>query len=360
MAFQLVRLDEDSLYEHIFERYVELERHTATLKQDLGIQQRDASTLEIDIEPPEPSDEVVRVKKSGRRRRKGDRPAEDEGARTYDERYSVVVEQSLSNLNSSVSNNNSTTGYVLWSSTPFFLRWLLYSAEAQPFRNGNVAVEVEGASEDTIIVPGMYSGAQGDVGILELGTGISPLLASVLCNHVSGYVCTDQRGILNKLKQNLRENVSQITRRRCVSASLDIENEPEGAILEELEEPSRARRKPTVRLEVQELDWEKFSADVPHPYLDQLATECETVYILAMDVIYNEYLIGPFLRTLSALRDLFGKKQTRVRCLVGVHLRSQDIATRFLEQAVVEYELPVHSIRGAAIDQSRYALYLVN
>lgn len=352
MSVKLVSLDEDSLYEHIFERYVELGRHTESLKQDLGIQQRDASTLEIDIEPPLPSVDSIKPRK-----RKGSK-------RTEGERYNILVEQSLSDLNSSVSNNNSTTGYVLWSSTPFFLRWLLYNPEAQPFREGSNVVEIM-EREGTATIPSMYSSTsarQESVGILELGTGISPLMASVLCNHVSAYVCTDQRGILNRLKYNLKENLSQITRRQCISATLGIESEIESAAPEndDGEEMYRTRRKPMVQLEVQELDWEKFDAKTPHPYLDQLSSSCGTVYILAMDVIYNEYLIDPFLNTLSALRNYFSENNITVSCLVGVHLRSQDIVTQFLEQAVIEHELPVQYIHSTTIEESRYALYLVN
>lgn len=377
MVFQLAPLNEDTLYEHIFERYVELERNSANLKQDLGIQSRTATTIEIDIEPP-----PVVLEKKKRKKRQNERRADAE-------LYNVVVEQSLSDLNSSVSNNNSTTGYVLWSSTPFFIRWLLYSDESKPFRFLCDAVEVtnnrslgddddDDDNEQNVEIPPLYSvrNENSRVGIIELGTGISPLMAVILSNHVDHYVCTDQRGILNKLKQNIKENVSQVTRRECISKSLGIERREVESTLETTEQEDNSnkrgsinskssRNSATVSIEVEELNWEKFDPKVNHPYLTQVKDNCDTVYIVAMDVIYNEYLIEPFLTTIINLRSFFSdadKQRTtppNVRCLIGVHLRSQDIVTQFLEQAVINHELSVYSIADNALDASRYAIYLI-
>ena len=118
-------------------------------------------------------------------------------------------------------------------------------------------------------------------------------------------------------------------------------------------------------IEVEELNWEKFDPKVNHRYLTQVKDNCDTVYIVAMDVIYNEYLIEPFLTTIINLRSFFSdadKQRTtppNVRCLIGVHLRSQDIVTQFLEQAVINHELSVYSIADNALDASRYAIYLI-
>ena len=51
-------------------------------------------------------------------------------------------------------------------------------------------------------------------GILELGAGISGILPVILGNFVDVYVSTDQRGILTKLKHNIIENLSQLTRKQ--------------------------------------------------------------------------------------------------------------------------------------------------
>lgn len=51
MAFKLWLLDEETIYEHVFERYTQLEGQSGKLAQDLGIQDRRGGVLEITFEP---------------------------------------------------------------------------------------------------------------------------------------------------------------------------------------------------------------------------------------------------------------------------------------------------------------------
>lgn len=353
MVFKLDVLDDDNLHEHIFSRYVELERNADTLKQDLGIQSRTDTTIEIDIEPPIPLPDIASLslidkdKKSQnkklRKSKKRDKNRKDE------ERYNIIIEQSISDLNSTVSNNNSTTGYVLWSSTPFFLRWLLYDKNALPFR--------QQTTDDSLIIPPMYSQyTTNRVGIIELGTGVSSLMAIILSNHVDQYICTDQKGILNKLKYNIRENLNQVTKRMCQSETLGI---IKSEASNEIDEDDINPRRPIVTIEVEELDWETFKIGQNTEYLTTIQENCNTIYILAMDVIYNEYLIRPFLETITKLREYFSDDDIEVKCLIGIHLRSQDIVTQFLESAITDFHLPVTYINDPILEQSRYSLYLI-
>lgn len=364
MGFGLLKLDEDTLYEHLFDRYVGLERNVDELKQDLGIQERSSTRIEIDFEPPVLQEVELTKEKKGTSRKKKSR------SKTEGERYNLVIEQSITDLKSTVSNNNSTTGYVLWSSTPFFINWLLYNEGALPFREGSDVTVLGSFSElddakNTISIPSLYS-KEKKVGILELGTGISPLLSVILANHVDEYVCTDQRGILNKLKSNIRENLSEINKRECISKTLNISNEYEeeenkSSTIADINENKIIHRKnkSSVCIEVEELDWEKFSSKVPHPYLERLSNENDTVYIIAMDVIYNEYLIEPFLQTLSQLRKHFINASTEVRCIIGIHLRSQDITTQFLEHAITQQKLQLYHVVDSTIEGSRFAFYYI-
>ena len=351
MVFKLDILDEDTLHEHIFSRYVELERHADALKQDLGIQSRTETTIEIDIEPPitlPDIDSLALIDKSEKSKNRKLRKVKKRNKnRNDEERYNVIIEQSISDLNSTVSNNNSTTGYVLWSSTPFFLRWLLYNKNTLPFRQQN--------TDDIINIPPMYSqGKTSRVGIIELGTGISSLMSVVLSNHVDQYICTDQKGILNKLKYNMRENLNQVTRRVCQSETLGITLQETNGNGEEDEKV----RRPNVTIEIEELDWETFKIGENTDYLANLQDNCNIIYILAMDVIYNEYLIRPFLETLTKIRTYFSS-DIRVKCLIGIHLRSQDIVTQFLESAITDFHLPITYINDPTLEQSRYSLYLI-
>ena len=51
MSFSMLHLTDDTIEEHVFERYIELGTHVDDLPQDLGIQDRVTSTISIDIEP---------------------------------------------------------------------------------------------------------------------------------------------------------------------------------------------------------------------------------------------------------------------------------------------------------------------
>lgn len=327
MPFQLQPLDAESVHEHIFERYTLLESLSDELSQDLGIYDK-KEVVHVDLEPPTPA------------KRKGKNSKTPQS-------YNFTIEQSLSSLYSS-SNNNSTTGYVLWSTTPVFAQWLLYDANASTLRHGGHA-EILGTSLHHI-VPALFSENE-CTGIVELGGGISGILPITLGNHVAHYICTDQRGILNKMKYNICENLLQLNRRRCTSTSLDIE-QPD----DEEEPPGN-----TVNLEVMLLDWEKFELKdcKRYPYLQGIAQNTSTVYIIAMDVIYNDYLIDPFLKTLSQLRDFYIHKGLKVHCLLGMHLRAQDMLAEFLERAVLQYNLPVNHIVDSFLESTRFSLYYI-
>lgn len=319
MVMRMQRLVEETIDEHICERYIELAARTESLKQDLGIVDAAAKVVSVDIEPP-----FEKRRKAGRGINRGDR-------------YNLEIGQSITSLRSSRDNGNSTTGYVLWSTTPFFLRWLLYDVQASAFRDGG--------NVNDVVVPALLSP---EVAVLELGGGTSGILPVVLGNYVGTYVCSDQRGLMNGMKANIRENLLQLNKRRCVSRSLG------------LEDPGDEDVKPRVRLEVLPLDWETFQIPAGElPFELKLVSECSTVYIVAMDVIYNDYLIEPFLDTLSGLWRFYKDLGSDVHSLIGVHMRAQEVASDFLEKAVIEYGLPVHYIQSESVEASRFGLYYI-
>lgn len=319
MVLRLEQLDEELIDEHICDRYIELGSRTEELSQDLGIVDSSARTITIDFEPSTP-------------KRKGKKRVSNDG---LDDRYYLEVSQAITSLHSSRDNDNSTTGFVLWCTTPFFVRWLLYDPEASPFRTG-------GSIEDVAVPPLLGS----STAVFELGSGTSGILPVVLGNYVSAYICTDQRGLINGMNANIKHNLLQLNKRRCVSKSLQIE--------------ASGDTKPTVNLETMPLDWEKFEITSQNvPFELQLAANCSTVYIVAMDVVYNDYLIDPFLRTLSQLLQHFQGLSIQTHCLIGVHMRAQDVVTDFLHKAVLEYDLPVCYIRSDTLQASRFSIYFI-
>lgn len=378
----LFHLDEESLYEHIFERYVQLENGIGDLKQDLGIQNRSNNQIEINIEPTEVDSTGNGKKRAGKALRK---------KRKYKEKtvvtgtvikntFNLVIDQSITSLNSSKDNNNSTTGYVLWSITPFFIKWLLYSPSAEMFRSGMKDVHIkysrdeEGQETEPNCITKMdipyilnvkNKSGENKVNIIELGSGISGILPITLGNYVDKYIVTDQRGILSKLKENITGNISQLPLRSVKSSSLGMDDTPSSDSSDEDELTMIRRIKPQLCLEVEPIDWETFILNTTtemrlYPYLQEIKKESTgTIYVLAMDVIYNDFLIKPFLESIKQLQNYYSTSQQTVVCLVGIHLRSQEVVTSFLEQAVIEEELNVFSIDTQEWEQSRFNLYMI-
>lgn len=354
MSFHLRKLDEDSLYEHVFDRYVKLENNVELLKQDLGIQDRSQTQLEVNIEPGHKQD-IPNVTEHSSNKIRGRRKKTKKDDRDV---YNLTIDQSLTSLNSTRDNNNSTTGYVMWSITPFFINWLLYSIEAGPLRHGGT-VSIFDSDNTDAFVPAMINNSEtGKNGIIELGSGICGILPVVLCNYLDHYVVTDQKGIIPKLKLNIESNLSQISKRALNCSQLNLVHEQTEHNADE-KNPSRTKR--ACQLDIVGLDWEKFSLNDTtlqrlYPFLQTLQTN-DAIYIVAMDVIYNEYLIDSFLSTVSQLYQHYRIQDVAVHFLMGLQLRSQDVVTRFLEKAVIELTLPLCVVESTVWQDSRYALY---
>ncbi|KAL3237707.1 S-adenosylmethionine-dependent methyltransferase [Nakaseomyces bracarensis] len=345
MYFTLLKLEAESVYEYVFERYTALNSNADDIRQDLGIENTKNKSLTVEISADFTSGTSQEASKSGKRK-KSKKLNQNETFYTFD------INQQLTSLHSSVDNGNSTTGYVLWSLTPFFVRWLLFNNNSLPMRQ-RLDVDVitgDGEVTDTIRFPPLLDDK---ANILELGAGISSILPIICCNHVSKYICTDQRGILNGLKTNIMTNLNQVNRRNIVSRSLLLpkqkEDNNEAAGDEDMEEE---KRKQDTVLEVLPLDWELFpkSANAIDPTL-KLENPS---FIIAMDVIYNEYLIDPFLETLKTLLQNLDS----AHALVGFHLRSDDIVQQFLEKAL-DMDLQVYVIEEETWKNSRYDLYYI-
>ncbi|CCH62407.1 hypothetical protein TBLA_0H01190 [Henningerozyma blattae CBS 6284] len=352
MNEKLFALDEENIYEHLFERYSQLNGNIEGIKQDLGIHDKTQNVIEVDIQD-------TKVEKKKRKKK------------VRSEIYNFVIEQSLSSLGSSNDNNkNSTTGYVLWSTTLIFLNWLLYgeSDVCKLIRNGEA---IQG--NEVLKFDGLFQkNDSGKKGIIELGSGISGILSIVMSNHVDYYVATDQNSILNKLKFNIRQNILQLNMKKCKSKSLNFntkeeeEDEQRGVDLQD----SR-QRKQIVQLETLPLDWETFqllknnqplvNSNSKYPILYQLKEDCSSIVILAMDVIYNDYLIKPFLDTVKELFQFYQlKSKIQISCIVGLQLRAQDMIEMFLETIICEYQFVVHHVSDSMLAQTRCGVYLLS
>lgn len=358
MSFQLKQLNDESLYEHVFARYVALENNVELLKQDLGIHDRSQTQLEINIEPrKENGIDDSSKRKLGKTR--GKRKKSNKDSRDI---FNLVIDQSLTSLNSTRDNNNSTTGYVVWSITPFFINWLLYNVEAEPFRSGEKVSTID-AENEHVFMPAMINNGtneKGKIGIIELGSGVCGILPIVLSNYVDQYVVSDQKGIISKLKSNIELNLSQMSKRQLNCSQLTIETEK--AVVPVNDELSVSKNRRQCQLDIIALDWELFALNdktlqTLYPSLQTLQIN-QTIYIIAMDVIYNEYLIDSFLHTVSQLYEHYRAiPDINVHFMMGLQLRSQEVLTLFLEKAVIDLELPLCVVESPTWQNSRYALY---
>lgn len=309
-------LDAEKIYEFVFDRYIDLEARADHLAQDLGIASRREATVEIEIRPDssfhEKSNDI----------------------------YYLNIEQSLTSLNSSKDNNNSTTGYVLWTTSIFMAKWLLY--------NKNARILIKGGTLPNLKIDSMFQRKQDARKrcIVELGTGISPMFPVIFSNYVDKYVATDQRGILSKLRHNIEENQSECNKRVLKSSTLQL-----SGLLHRTEEECN--------LDVTDLDWELFKPTGKHASTTLNCPEGSHVTLLAMDVVYNDFLIKPFLQTLDELYNWYESQKCTVSSIIGIQLRAQDVVEKFIEDAVIEKGFKVYNLDDEELSQSRYILLYI-
>ncbi|KAH7382592.1 hypothetical protein DE146DRAFT_232713 [Phaeosphaeria sp. MPI-PUGE-AT-0046c] len=209
--------------------------------------------------------------------------------------YDLVIHQSPGLLTSN--RKEGTTGAVVWKITPL-LSTLLTSPTSF-------------LTTSSLLSPHST--------VLELGAGVSGILALTLAPKVSRYIATDQSYVLKLLRQNVAENLGVV-----------------------FPQPKSARKKGKAghggqgdglggdaRIEVKSLDWE--TDDV---------SQCSAVdMVVACDCIYNEALIEPLNTTCAALCKLRAEDETPTLCLIAQQLRSPDVFEAWLKSFVAKFEV---------------------
>ena len=187
---------------------------------------------------------------------------------------------------------------VIWRVSPLFAEWISSSANAL-FRQ-------QVLTQDSVV--------------LELGCGVSGIVALTLAPKIERYIATDQDYVLKLLNENLAENATTFTqpsvkptRRRSSNAA---RNKSQANQL------ARANK----AIETMALDWELDSLAGLPDLLNLSSVHASTMIdaIIACDCIYNEALIDPFVRTCTELCRLSegassGKPTV---CVVAQQLRS--------------------------------------
>ena len=196
---------------------------------------------------------------------------------------------------------------VVWKISPLFAEWI---------SGRNVLFELDILNANSKV--------------LELGCGVSGIVALALEPYIGRYTATDQDYALKLLKQNIAGNSAK-------------PSEPHQ------QRPRRAQSRPnkitkatfngdTEKIQVIALDWE---LDSLHSLPDLLRAgdfsfSCSEKggvdVVLACDCIYNEALIDPFVKTCSEICRLRGEQRESrpTLCLIAQQLRSSEVFEAWL------------------------------
>lgn len=160
------------------------------------------------------------------------------------------------------------------------------------------------------------------VSVVELGSGVSGIIASVLGPSTKSYVCTDQKHILKLLKKNFANNVVSNKFRSTTVPNTGVEGSE-------------------CQIEVIELDWET-PEDGLQTY-QQLVGHLPDL-IIACDTVYNDFLIQPFLNCCASLLTPTNA------LLLSLQLRDEGVMEQFL-QLVCDAGLHLYYVPPALLSQ---------
>lgn len=187
-----------------------------------------------------------------------------------------------------------TTGAVLWKITPLVAEWL-QQTDNFLFKHG-----ILGSNSH----------------VVELGCGISGLIALTARRRVGRYIATDLDYVLKGLRKNLVENGASASSED--STAVNSKSKTGGS------RKARQQRGPVTSGSTRgandvltlDLDWTTCTPSYLESNLpDKDAVDC----VLACDCIYNEALVEPFVQTCAELCGLRGRPPV---CIVAQQLRS--------------------------------------
>ncbi|KAF2125073.1 hypothetical protein P153DRAFT_119240 [Dothidotthia symphoricarpi CBS 119687] len=181
-----------------------------------------------------------------------------------------------------------TTGAVVWKVTPLFSSWI--SSPTNFLFANNLLTNTSTA--------------------LELGAGVSGIVALSLGPKIARYTATDQPYVLKLLKQNIAENLDVVLPRTQRKNGRQNTRQPNSV---------------NERIQARALDWET----------DDVSSVGDVDVLIACDCIYNESLIEPLNSTCASvcrLRSLQDDDaQNPTLCIIAQQLRSPDVFEAWLK-----------------------------
>lgn len=188
---------------------------------------------------------------------------------------------------------------MVWRVTPAFSSWI--------------------SSPDNIILRSLSRDTECTaVNTVELGSGISGLVALSLGPRIAKYIATDQLYVLKLLNQNIVDN------RKAESSPSSVKPRAKQKSGESATSSSTGQHG---TIETVTLDWELDSVLTLRPYLDKVDL------VIACDCIYNEALVRPFVDTCAEVCRQFQPRTTKPSvCIVAQQLRSPDVFETWLKE----------------------------
>lgn len=233
----LEQVKRDDIDSHVFELYT---RRAPEDNQNLGYLNRDQEILEVQLKS--------------------------------DPGRTLLIHQSFSNLSSGV--QSSSTGFLCWSSSLLLAEWII--------------------GEEKCPINKLFR-EKSNLAVLELGSGIGGILASLLGPRVKTYVASDQKHILRLLRENFEANAypgSYVTE----GSETETKNSKQNTRSKRTKLKSPLRN--PSRVEFIEFDWEEPEQGTSN--YDKLKVDRPDL-IIATDTIYNEYLIPHFIESVKKM-----------------------------------------------------------
>lgn len=182
-----------------------------------------------------------------------------------------------------------TTGAVVWKITPLFAEWI--------------------ALEENVLFQSSVLDRQSTV--LELGCGISGIVAIASSPRVGKYVATDQEYVLKWLKPNIQNNAPKPKNLDKIKQRGKI---PDSNLMND-------------NILIMALDWELNSiSDLPKMIGTKSGDNNHGINaVIACDCIYNEALIEPMVRTCAEICHLPIASSLGTICIIAQQLRSDSV-----------------------------------
>lgn len=223
-----------------------------------------------------------------------------------------------------------TTGAVVWKITPAFSEWIA--------SHENILFKSSVLDQNSVV--------------LELGSGVSGLVALTLAPRIRRFLATDQNYVFRLLKQNIHDN------------SLDAKS-PSKVKYHRTAPDTTGSGNVRNNIGVIALDWESSSVSELPALIGTASGDVSEPLdaVIACDCIYNESLIDPFIRTCTDICQLSATtpREKATLCIIAQQLRSEIVMADWLRAFLKPFRvwrMPDHSLIDGLKESSGFVIHV--